>query len=109
MLTFSQLGPVSSYEVFYDFYRPADAVLEGAGSSNEVHWKDDPAQNGGGIYATGTHIIDQVWCLFGFPEKILGRVWGVRGHGVDDCVSDCPYSLHHYMNWATLTCARDLV
>ncbi|KIW22094.1 uncharacterized protein PV07_12511 [Cladophialophora immunda] len=83
------LGPICSYEVFYDFYRPADVVLEGANNTTtEVHWKDDPAQNGGGIYATGTHIIDQVWCLFGFPEKILGRVWGVRGHGVDDCF-DC--------------------
>lgn len=82
-----QLGPVSSYEAFYDFYRPPDVALERSSApSDEVHWKDDPAQNGGGIYAVGTHTIDQVYCLFGFPDKILGRFWGVRDNGVDDCV-----------------------
>ncbi|CAK7201597.1 hypothetical protein SEUCBS139899_004305 [Sporothrix eucalyptigena] len=79
------LGSVTSYEVFYSFYRPASVAFEGAAPpEGDVHWKDNPALNRGNIYTIGAHTIDQIYTLFGMPDKILGRTWSVRGNGVQD-------------------------
>lgn len=45
------------------------------------------------IYNLGSHIIDQLYVLFGMPEKVGCRFTDVRKVGVDEGVRGCGVGL----------------
>lgn len=69
---------VVEFETHFDRYRPAAPA---AGSS----WKVGLAaeQGGGPLYDLGTHLIDQVYALFGMPERVFGKVTAQRSAAGD--------------------------
>ena len=56
-----QLGVVSAYTACWDFWRPTIDFFS---------WKEQSAAGSGRFYDLGAHLIDQVLCLFGFPDEI---------------------------------------
>lgn len=58
------LGEIKQFESHMDRWRP------------EVRnrWKERAGVGSGLLYDLGVHLIDQVLCLFGLPEKIMGDV-----------------------------------
>ena len=71
----AQLGPVHTYEAFWDRYRPR--VPD--------RWRESETHGGGLLFDLGTHLIDQALLLFGSPEWLQADVYCQRaGATVDD-------------------------
>jgi scyllo-inositol 2-dehydrogenase (NADP+) len=71
----AQLGPVHSYEAFWDRYRP----------HVPDRWREREAHGGGLLFDLGTHLVDQALLLFGMPEWLQADVYCQRaGATVDD-------------------------
>ncbi|KAF9477669.1 NAD(P)-binding protein [Pholiota conissans] len=71
------LGTITDFESHYDRYRKG---LKGT-------WKDELRPGAGVTYDLGSHLIDQVLCLFGRPERITAFIQNLRGIGnlgIDD-------------------------
>lgn len=70
------LGDLAEYEARYDRYKPL---------LNPKPWKEIPEDGSGILYDLGTHIIDQVVCLFGKPETITADIRQQRQNSqIDD-------------------------
>lgn len=70
---------IVEFETHFDRYRP---VAPAKGSS----WKAGlgAEQGGGPLYDLGTHLIDQVYFLFGLPERVFGKLTTQREGGDDE-------------------------
>lgn len=55
------LGDIYHYAVHYDRWRP----------NVQDRWREKEIAGAGILYDLGSHVIDQVLCLFGKPEKII--------------------------------------
>lgn len=70
------LGKIVEFETHYDRFR------------NFVQpntWKEEPGQGSGILYNLGSHILDQVFVLFGMPKRVDARIGIQRPGGkVDD-------------------------
>ena len=70
------IGDVIEYEARYNRYKPA---------LNPKPWKEIEGPASGILYDLGTHIIDQVVCLFGVPQSATAKLYKQRqGSRVDD-------------------------
>ncbi|KAF7845714.1 hypothetical protein BT93_L1007 [Corymbia citriodora subsp. variegata] len=73
-----KLGEIAEFETHFDRHRP-DPPPES--------WKSKDAPAHGSIYDLGTHLIDQVYHLFGLPTKVTGFV-GTQRRGVNGGAHD---------------------
>lgn len=77
LLSSNLLGPINEYIAYYNRY------------SNKLHpskeWKEENIPGNGILYDLGTHLVDQVVCLFGFPKKVTADL---RIQRKDSSVSD---------------------
>ena len=74
-----KLGPLVDLQPCYDRYRPLPpSHMPGA------TWKESPGEHNDVIYNLGSHILDQVYVLFGLPTRVGCRFSDVRGVGVDE-------------------------
>ena len=82
------LGDIAEFETHFDRHRP---------DPPPDTWKavDEPGH--GSIYDLGTHLIDQVYHLFGMPEKVTGFVYHQRKGGKENGgVHDSHTVILHY-------------
>lgn len=80
------LGRIAEFETHFDRHRP-DPPAE--------NWKAYNTPGNGAIYDLGTHLMDQVVHLFGFPQRItafVGSQRDVNPHGLED---SCTVLLHY--------------
>ena len=79
------VGRIVEFETHFDRFRPKPS----AGG-----WKATPGPGTGAIYDLGTHLIDQVITLFGFPKSVTGFMVNQRddGSGFED---SCTVLLHY--------------
>lgn len=74
------LGDVAEFETHFDRHRPDPPADT---------WKTADAPGHGALYDLGSHLIDQVYHLFGMPEKVTAFVGnqrrGVTGGAPDSC------------------------
>lgn len=56
------LGRIVEFETHFDSYRPE--------YSTDHAWKNKPLAGGGAIYDLGTHLVDQIYHLFGMPKGV---------------------------------------
>ena len=89
-------GRLVEFETHFDRHRPE----AGPGSS----WKKIPGPGAGVVYDLGTHLMDQVVVLFGFPKRVTGFVGSQRqdGSGFED---SCTILLHYENMVATVKAA----
>ncbi|CAK1361985.1 putative oxidoreductase [Cercospora beticola] len=80
------LGEISEFQTHFDRHRP-DPPPES--------WKNDNKPAHGTLYDLGTHLIDQVYTLFGLPKRITGFV-GTQRRGVTGGAPDSITVLLHY-------------
>lgn len=59
------LGEVVEFEGHFDRFRPEVAVNR---------WKEQELAGSGILYDLGAHLIDQAFCLFGYPREILASL-----------------------------------
>ncbi|KAK4632202.1 hypothetical protein CLAFUW4_03908 [Fulvia fulva] len=81
------LGEISEFETHFDRHRPDPPP---AGS-----WKSEDKPAHGALYDLGTHLIDQVYSLFGMPKRVTGFV-GICRRGVNGGAADSITVLLHY-------------
>ncbi|PKS11065.1 hypothetical protein jhhlp_002826 [Lomentospora prolificans] len=83
---------IVEFETHFDRFRP---VAPAKGST----WKAGlSAEHGGGpLYDLGTHLIDQVYFLFGLPERVFGKLTAQRTGG-DDADPDTVTAILTYEN-----------
>ncbi len=70
-----KLGTLIDYEAHFDRYR------------NEVKtgtWKEESFSGAGTLFNLGSHLIDQVLCLFGWPESVYADIRVTRPGGIID-------------------------
>jgi scyllo-inositol 2-dehydrogenase (NADP+) len=63
------LGEIHTYEANFDRYKPL---------LNPKKWKEAPSPANGILYDLGSHLIDQVISLFGYPSAVSGEVFAQR-------------------------------
>jgi predicted dehydrogenase len=70
------LGTVEYYEAHFDRYSP---------QRTRAAWRDEPLPGSGNLFDLGSHLIDQVFYLFGNPRSISADIQSQRpGSMVDD-------------------------
>ncbi len=70
------LGEIKYYEAHFDRFSP---------EIKPDAWRDKDLPGGGILYDLGAHLIDQVLCLFGYPDAVLADIRSERdGSPVDD-------------------------
>jgi predicted dehydrogenase len=80
-----KLGRIVEFETHFDRHRPEPPT---------GGWKSVQAEGTGAVYDLGSHLIDQVVCLFGRPMRVTGFVGAQRvgGGGLED---SCTVMLHY--------------
>ena len=86
LLKAGTLGRVVEFETHFDRHRP---------ETPSGGWKTKPLPGGGGIYDLGTHLIDQVYVLFGLPDRITGFVGSQRERNPEGVDDSCTVLLHY--------------
>ena len=81
------LGEIAEFETHFDRHRP-DPPADS--------WKVKEAPGNGAIYDLGTHLIDQIYSLYGLPQRVTGFV-GIQRRGVAEGSShdSCTVLLHY--------------
>jgi predicted dehydrogenase len=90
------LGDIAEFETHFDRHRPDPPADT---------WKAKDVAGNGAIYDLGTHLIDQVYSLFGNPERVTGFV-GVQRRGVTGGSHDSCTVLLHYDGGKLLVTAK---
>lgn len=86
VLAAGSLGDVAEFETHFDRHRPDPPADT---------WKAKDAPGHGAIYDLGTHLIDQVYALYGMPQRVTGFV-GYQRRGVSSGSPDsCTVMLHY--------------
>ncbi|EME48309.1 hypothetical protein DOTSEDRAFT_147675 [Dothistroma septosporum NZE10] len=81
------LGDISEFETHFDRHRPDPPP---AGS-----WKSEDKPAHGALFDLGTHLIDQVYSLWGMPKRVTGFM-GISRRGVSVGAADNITVLLHY-------------
>lgn len=68
LLAEGTLGDVAEFETHFDRFRPE------APAADKLTWKNQALPAGGALYDLGSHLIDQVYALFGAPKSVWGLV-----------------------------------
>jgi scyllo-inositol 2-dehydrogenase (NADP+) len=77
LLGTGRLGTVWRFESRFERWKP--------GQPDPRSWKQDPSAPGAGIlFDLGSHLVDQVICLFGLPAGVYAEVVGRGGPPDDD-------------------------
>ncbi|CAK3857963.1 NAD binding Rossmann fold oxidoreductase like [Lecanosticta acicola] len=87
ILSEGSFGEIAEFETHFDRHRPDPPPTES--------WKSVDAPAHGSLYDLGTHLIDQVYHLFGMPKKVTGFV-GRQRRGVTGGAPDSFTALLHY-------------
>lgn len=95
------LGRIVEFETHFDRHRPE--VPAGGG------WKTKPLPGGGAIYDLGTHLIDQVYAIYGMPDTITGFVGSQRENGPEGVEDSCTVLLHYHAKGLTATVKAGVV
>lgn len=69
-----QLGTISYGEFHFDRFAP----------EINTRWREQPNPGSGLVFDLGSHLIDQVYCMFGMPKAVTADVTTQRGGLVDD-------------------------
>lgn len=80
------LGRVVEFETHFDRHRPEPPA---------DNWKAYPAPGSGAVYDLGTHLMDQVVCLFGMPQRVTGFVGSQRDVNATGLEDSCTVLLHY--------------
>lgn len=80
------LGDISEFETHFDRHRPDPPPHS---------WKDQDKPTHGSLYELGTHLIDQVYHLFGMPRRVTAFM-GIQRRGVAGGAHDSHTVLLHY-------------
>lgn len=94
------LGDIAEFETHFDRHRPDPPP----GAS----WKNVDAEGHGALYDLGTHLLDQVYHLFGKPRKVTGFV-GRQRRGVTDGAPDSFTAILHYDGPTVVTAKAGVV
>jgi predicted dehydrogenase len=86
VLSSGSLGDIAEFETHFDRHRPDPPADT---------WKVQDAPGNGAIYDLGTHLIDQVYSLYGLPQRVTGFV-GYQRRGVKEGSADSCTVLLHY-------------
>jgi predicted dehydrogenase len=86
VLASGELGDIAEFETHFDRHRPDPPADT---------WKVKEAPGNGAIYDLGTHLIDQVYALYGLPQRVTGFV-GYQRRGVAEGAHDSCTVLLHY-------------
>jgi len=86
VLKSGSLGDIAEFETHFDRHRPDPPANT---------WKAKDAPGNGAIYDLGTHLIDQVYSLYGLPTRVTGFV-GYQRRGVTEGAADSCTVLLHY-------------
>jgi predicted dehydrogenase len=98
VLTSGSLGKIAEFATHFDRHRP-DPPADS--------WKLKDAPGHGAIYDLGTHLIDQVYVLFGKPERVTGFIGHQRrGETASDGAHDSCTVLLHYDDGKLLVTAK---
>jgi len=83
LLAEGKLGDIAEFETHYDRFRPELPAPE------SQTWKNKALPAGGALFDLGSHLLDQVYTLFGAPKNVTGFV-GVHKRGLKDgeCAPD---------------------
>jgi predicted dehydrogenase len=80
------LGRIVEFETHFDRHRPEPPADS---------WKAKHAPGTGAAYDLGTHLMDQVVCLFGMPERVTGLVGSQRAENPTGLEDSCTILLHY--------------
>ncbi|EXJ66123.1 oxidoreductase [Cladophialophora psammophila CBS 110553] len=80
------LGRIVEFETHFDRHRPEPPT---------DNWKAYHAPGTGAIYDLGTHLMDQVVCLFGMPKRVTGFVGSQREVNTTGLEDSCTVLLHY--------------
>lgn len=86
VLASGSLGDVAEFETHFDRHRP-EAPKDG--------WKVKDVPGHGAIFDLGTHLIDQVYALYGAPQRVTGFVGNQRRGVVGGSPDSCTVLLHY--------------
>ena len=81
-------GDIVEFETHFDRHRPDHPSRDS--------WKMNDSPGHGSIYELVTHLIDQVYCAFGMPERVTGFLSQQRKGGKEGGVHDSHTVLMHY-------------
>jgi predicted dehydrogenase len=96
VLASGSLGNLAEFETHFDRHRPDPPVDS---------WKAKDAPANGAIYDLGTHLIDQVYSLFGKPERVTAFI-GIQRRSVSEGSADSCTVLLHYDDGKLLVTAK---
>ncbi|RMJ27982.1 hypothetical protein PHISP_01179 [Aspergillus sp. HF37] len=100
--TSGALGRLVDLSSHFDRHRPSEP------SPSVSKWKNKPIPGGSAIYDLGTHLIDQVVCLLGLPQRVtafIGSQRAVNESGFEDSFT----VLLHYRDGAMATLRAGVV
>lgn len=91
LLKEGSLGHIAEFETHYDRFRPA------LPPSAQQTWKNKAEPAGGALFDLGSHLLDQVYHLFGAPRSVTGVVQvQKKGLKSGDCAPDAFTALLSY-------------
>lgn len=71
----NRLGDIKYFESHFDRWRP---------KGNPANWRETQAPGAGILFDLGSHLIDQMLCLFGVPEAVTADICSQRNHSTTD-------------------------
>ncbi|KAL8804559.1 MAG: hypothetical protein Q9182_002474 [Xanthomendoza sp. 2 TL-2023] len=81
------LGRIVEFESHFDRYKPTTAGAK--------PWKTRIEPGGGAIYDLGAHLIDQIYLLFGLPQRITGFLGSQRAENPGNYDDACTVLMHY--------------
>ena len=90
------LGRITEFETHFDRHRP---------EPSSIGWKSTPGPGAGVVYDLGTHLLDQVITIFGFPTRVTGIVGTQRENNKTGFEDACTILLHYKGMLATVKAA----
>ena len=89
LLAEKNLGAIAEFETHYDRFRPVLPATQ--------TWKNKPLVAGGALWDLGSHLLDQVFVLFGRPKSVTAFVQVQKiGLRTGDCAPDACTVLLRY-------------
>ncbi|KAL8697330.1 MAG: hypothetical protein Q9224_002369, partial [Gallowayella concinna] len=81
------LGRIVDFESHFDRYKPTTVGAK--------PWKTRVEPGGGAIYDLGAHLIDQIYVLFGLPQKITAFLGSQRADNPGNYDDACTVLMHY--------------
>lgn len=106
LLDTNTLGRIVEFETHFDRHRPQGASWEAGAAHN---WKAQDRPGVGQIYDLGTHLIDQVYHLYGPPKKVTAFLANQREKAPKEGPKDSFSAYLHYDNGLLATVKAGVV